>query len=49
MDALELLAVRLPALSPLAVNAASSFFGFLSIFLCYRALVAKQLVRLDRL
>ncbi|KNG49002.1 cytochrome p450 [Stemphylium lycopersici] len=43
MDALELLAVRLPALSPLAVNAASSFFGFLSIFLCYRALVAKQL------
>jgi hypothetical protein len=49
MDTLEFPAVQLPTLSPLTVNAASSVFGFLSIFLCYKALVAKQLVRLQSL
>ncbi|USP75319.1 uncharacterized protein yc1106_02593 [Curvularia clavata] len=43
MDMLELPVLQLPALSPLTVNAASSVFGFLSIFLCYKALVARQL------
>ncbi|KAI0581515.1 hypothetical protein TUN199_06639 [Pyrenophora tritici-repentis] len=43
MDYLEMQALHLPNLSPLAVNAASSIFGFLSLFLCYKALVARTL------
>ncbi|KAI4951283.1 hypothetical protein J4E91_003992 [Alternaria rosae] len=43
MDFLQMQSVHLPALSPLAVNAASSIFGLISIFFCYKALVAKKL------
>ncbi|EUC33179.1 hypothetical protein COCCADRAFT_96747 [Bipolaris zeicola 26-R-13] len=49
MDSLVLPTVHLPTLSPLTVNAASSVFGFLSIFLCYRALVARKLPSLQQL
>ncbi|EOA80779.1 hypothetical protein ACJQWK_09841 [Exserohilum turcicum] len=43
MNTLDLPAAQLPSLSTMTVNTASSFFGFLSIFLFYKALVAKQL------
>lgn len=49
MNTLDLPAAQLPSLSTMTVNTASSFFGFLSIFLFYKALVAKQLVRLHAL
>jgi hypothetical protein len=39
--------IHLPGLSPLAVNAASSIFGLISIFFFYKALVAKKLVRIE--
>jgi hypothetical protein len=44
MEFLEMQSVHLPGFSPLAVNAASSIFGLISIFFCYKALVAKKLV-----
>jgi hypothetical protein len=44
MEFLEMQSIHLPGLSPLAVNAASSIFGLISIFFFYKALVAKKLV-----
>jgi hypothetical protein len=46
METLGMNSVQFPSLSPLAVNAASSIFGFISLFLCYKALVTRSLVSL---
>ena len=47
MEFVELDSSRLPGLSPLAFNAASSILGFVSLFIFYKALVAQKLVGLS--
>jgi hypothetical protein len=48
MEYVSMQTIHVPILGPLAIQVASSFIGFVSLFVCYKALVKKEWVRANR-